>query len=91
MPSICGIAASVKLVRMPQGALQKAISQRPAYPIGGSVRLITWRGEVIMKQVTRTLFVWDFGSVSKATRGSMYQWPFYENWAPPFNHMCPNC
>ena len=44
-----------------------------------------------MRKHSRGLALLDFGSVSKATHGDTYQWPWYENVAPPFNHFCPIC
>jgi len=44
-----------------------------------------------MLPAKKAIFVWDFGPVSSATRGSNYPWPRLENWLPPFNHFCPDC
>lgn len=28
---------------------------------------------------------------SQVTRGNIYEWPWYENAVPPFNHVCELC
>jgi hypothetical protein len=33
----------------------------------------------------------DLGSISKLTRGTPLEFPFYEIGPPPFNHRCPGC
>jgi hypothetical protein len=34
----------------------------------------------------------DLGAASERTRGMAIEWPWYENSAPPFNHVyCPYC
>jgi hypothetical protein len=44
-----------------------------------------------MTHPSQKLVLLDCGPVSKATQGDAYQWPWYENVAPPFNHFCPVC
>jgi len=33
----------------------------------------------------------EVGAATELTRGSAYAWPWYENSAPPFNHLCAVC
>ena len=63
------------------------------------IRLHVWiLRRVVMNETQKTqetetppLTAKDLGAASERTHGDAFNWPFYEQGIPPFNHRCPSC